>query len=737
MSQLVSTLPPPRPALDTVHASPPCLLPSCFSKPLAHPERSPDRNPPLRSTTSDLVELYDLDRIPATHAADYIRAKTVIDEARSKNALERCQKFFLTGAKTPEAALRHVELRSRDAAEVRPELGHSTNAAIIVGRRELSIGRFLDRRIFLPSYDPFNDDDRGSNLETVLTPALVVGSGISLEYFFSTVDGGAGTKVPVNVVGNFGIQQGTAGDLLVGLATQMSELHSPVRALYLIDAPVHRVEAVLQRRSNLKDLVRNNWVRFFVRDPVTQKIYKQQDGEYREVDALGAEPHLDAAPTSSLDYVPFAPHGKYCEEVKQSEDRCVLAASSLMIASSFLPLYAAGGNLGAVDAHASLISASATALGLSNLAFSRRYLHGEFMFPRMTLVSALMTFGFNIVASAPSLEDALLGWTLIGFSSTFLIGGFNDRPTARDNAAFAFGAYQISDAALLVACAFSAAGTSPELVANMPSNANELAAAGLIIAAAIKSSQFPLSGLFLRSMEGASPNSALGYAGLSAHAGIVLLASTMPMWHGYGWANTMLALTGALTVIQSTTIANVRADRKGGIASAASATVGALFILMSQGYADAALLLSLGHASFRMNQVVRSPGIITDTHKWEAALGPEKIRPEKPYELLWRFGWGLNRINSDFLRLSDSYTNVDLKQAPIFYNAKLGQGLSTAVILVAVGSFHLPQVEEIIQELMINSPPQAVFLVLLNVLGSTALIRFLFGNVLDFGRFRQ
>ena len=55
--------------------------------------------------------------------------------------------------------------------------------------------------------------------------------------------------MPVNVVGNFALQQGTAGDLLIGLATQMSELHSPQRALYLIDAPIERVEAVLSRNQ--------------------------------------------------------------------------------------------------------------------------------------------------------------------------------------------------------------------------------------------------------------------------------------------------------------------------------------------------------------------------------------------------------------------------------------------------------------------------------------------------------
>ena len=48
----------------------------------------------------------------------------------------------------------------------------------------------------------------------------------------------------MNLVGFFGVQQGGSGDLLVGLPTQMTELHAPVRALYILDAPARRVEAV-------------------------------------------------------------------------------------------------------------------------------------------------------------------------------------------------------------------------------------------------------------------------------------------------------------------------------------------------------------------------------------------------------------------------------------------------------------------------------------------------------------
>merc|ERR1719316_422771 len=358
------------------------------------------------------------------------------------------------------------------------------------------------------------------------------------------------------------------------------------------------------------------------------------------------------------------------------------------------------------------------------------------MYPRMVIVAGLMTLGFNIVASSPpgEIDYALLGWTLIGFSSTFLIGGFNDRPTARDNAAYAFAAYQVSDAALLVAAAFSA-GVFGGDASGLPDNAQDIATLGLIIAASIKSSQFPLSGLFLRSMEGASPNSALGYAGISAHAGIVLLAGTTQLWGDLPWAHTLIGLIGAITVVQSTTVANVRADRKGGVASASSATLGALFIVLAAGYTDLALLLCLGHASFRMNQIVRSPGIIHDSIKWEGALGKPKVASKKELNSLWELGWVFNRINSDFLRLPDAYANVDLKQKALFYKPGLSQAVVGTAIVGTVAAFHYPAVDDFIEEALTHELFFVVVLLLANIVGLTALIRFLLGNVLDFGRF--
>ncbi len=62
----------------------------------------------------------------------------------------------------------------------------------------------------------------------------------------------------------------------------------------------------------------------------------------------------------------------------------------------------------------------------------------------------------------------------------------------------------------------------------------------LLTAAVLKSSQLPVTSLFARSMEGPTPTSAIGYAGLSPHIGVVLLASTMPLWCVLRWCCTLV-----------------------------------------------------------------------------------------------------------------------------------------------------------------------------------------------------
>ena len=147
---------------------------------------------------------------------------------------------------------------------MRPEWGHATNAICIVGRRERTRGLFLDRRAFLTSYDPTQDDAESTILTRILQAVFPVCAGINLEYYFSYVDNtgwGSGTKLPHNVASLLGVMDGAASDLRTGLPWQMVEIHEPVRlALHHRDdargdAPDHGAE------RGIGKLCRNGWVR--------------------------------------------------------------------------------------------------------------------------------------------------------------------------------------------------------------------------------------------------------------------------------------------------------------------------------------------------------------------------------------------------------------------------------------------------------------------------------------------
>ncbi|MCW5980009.1 MAG: DUF2309 domain-containing protein [Bryobacteraceae bacterium] len=238
-------------------------------------------------TCSDAVELYDVDALPATHAADLERIRRSLDEARARNAHERARRFERHHpAASPADALRHVEERSEHLAEPRPEYGHCTNAVAVVGRRALTRGLFLDRRAFLISYDA-SEDSRDENLARLLAAAIPVCAGISLEYYFSRVDNeryGCGTKLPHNVTGLVGVMDGAASDLRTGLPWQMVEIHEPVRVLFVIETTPERLMNVVNANAALKRLVENRWIRVATVDPRSGRVHVRRDSGFEAFD---------------------------------------------------------------------------------------------------------------------------------------------------------------------------------------------------------------------------------------------------------------------------------------------------------------------------------------------------------------------------------------------------------------------------------------------------------------------
>ncbi|MBX3236736.1 MAG: DUF2309 domain-containing protein [Nitrospiraceae bacterium] len=243
-------------------------------------------------TTTDDVQLFDLEDVPPTHRKDVGRLYDDLREASRLTSQERCARFPDIGATLPmEDAQALVQERSADWSQVRPEWGLSGNTSFVIGRRALTKGLNLGGRVFLHSYD-YREDPGERLLEVLMTAPQVVAQWINMEHYFSAVDNevyGSGSKIYHNVVGRFGIMSGPWSDLRLGLAWQTVKngdvpYHEPMRLLTLIEAPRPRIEKLIARHEILQHFYHNEWVHLAALDPEDGVWYRYMpSGVWRRV----------------------------------------------------------------------------------------------------------------------------------------------------------------------------------------------------------------------------------------------------------------------------------------------------------------------------------------------------------------------------------------------------------------------------------------------------------------------
>lgn len=243
----------------------------------------------LHDTSRDEVTFFDEDVLTPSNQAIHRENQNIFKLALQENSKERSRRFELMDPKKTAAKIHEeIKLRSVSLFEPRPELNHATNALCIVGRRNLTRNLFLDRRAFLNSYD-YRVDPTGKYLFNILKAAAPVCGGINLEYLFSRVDNqklGAGTKLPHNVMGLFGVANGIDGDLRPGLPSQMIEVHDPIRLLIIVE---HFPEVVLQtikQHSETYEWFINEWVHLVVQDPVSKAFYRFENGVFNKYNII-------------------------------------------------------------------------------------------------------------------------------------------------------------------------------------------------------------------------------------------------------------------------------------------------------------------------------------------------------------------------------------------------------------------------------------------------------------------
>ena len=228
------------------------------------------------NTCSEDINWFDVDCVPKVQQLSLAKLQQQLKHAQHMSAHERCRRLA-SAPRNPELpeAIEHISARATDFSQARPELGHCTNASAMVGRRSVTQGAFFDRRVFLISYDPTQDPD-GKIVEGILLNVGPVGAGINLEYYFSTVNNdrlGCGTKVPHNIVGLFGVMEGTSSDLRTGLPSQMIEIHEAMRLQLVVEAKTEILEQIYARQPSLQELIAGGWILLSTIDPDSGEIF--------------------------------------------------------------------------------------------------------------------------------------------------------------------------------------------------------------------------------------------------------------------------------------------------------------------------------------------------------------------------------------------------------------------------------------------------------------------------------
>jgi len=299
-----------------------------------------------------------------------------------------------------------------------------------------------------------------------------------------------------------------------------------------------------------------------------------------------------------------------------------LAAGSAPVATNIGTLYSSPHYTFALDLYFDRLSAIFMGMAALMTAlvfiFSKYYMHRDPGFKRFYCTVLLFFMGLSLIILGGNFEVLLLGWELIGISSVLLIAFYRDRFLPARNALKVFSVYRIADAFLLAAIwyahhIFEKSVHFSELSGIVAGHASQLGLLGLflLVAALIKSAQFPFSYWLPRAMEGPTTSSAIFYGALSVHMGLFLLLRTYPLWHGVVWLRIAIAVLGLVTAIVASSITRVQSSIKTQIAYSSITQIGIMFIELAAGLPWLALLHFVSNASLRTYQLLISPSVVS------------------------------------------------------------------------------------------------------------------------------
>ncbi|MQA03593.1 MAG: NADH-quinone oxidoreductase subunit L [Streptosporangiales bacterium] len=201
-----------------------------------------------------------------------------------------------------------------------------------------------------------------------------------------------------------------------------------------------------------------------------------------------------------------------------------------------------------------------------------------------------------------------IGWEGVGLASYLLIGFWQHKPAAAVAAKKAFvvnrvGDFGLSVAVFLMFSMFGAVSFTEVFAGVDQANTAMMTAVGLLIllGATGKSAQVPLQSWLLDAMEGPTPVSALIHAATMVTAGVYLIVRSNPVFEAAPYAQLVVCIVGAVTLLFGAIIGCAKDDIKKSLAGSTMSQIGYMHLaagLGPLGYAFAIAHL-LGHGTFK------------------------------------------------------------------------------------------------------------------------------------------
>jgi NADH-quinone oxidoreductase subunit L len=293
-----------------------------------------------------------------------------------------------------------------------------------------------------------------------------------------------------------------------------------------------------------------------------------------------------------------------------------------------VPLYTwlASGDL---DIHIGLYIDRLTAVmlllvtGVSSLVhiYTIGYMHGEPGYARFFGYIALFTFSMLMLVLADNLLQLFVFWEAVGLCSYLLIGHWYERASACAAATKAFLVNRVGDFGFLLGLLlvwysfgslnyheiFPTAHEAGNLTMNLLGpfggtwevSVFTLIALLLFTGAVGKSAQVPLHVWLPDAMEGPTPISALIHAATMVTAGVFMVARLAPIYNLSPTAMSVVAITGAVTMVVGATIALTQTDIKRVVAYSTVSQLGYMVMACGLGAYASGMYHLLTHGAFK------------------------------------------------------------------------------------------------------------------------------------------